>query len=267
MFHSLRIKPLAILALLGAGVLLSGCDDGPDSIKLDSGFTLGGYVFYNNGADAPAPTFVVADTPIPDFTVKVIEADGDEKSGLSDATGYYEVKGLKSGARQIEVSGTGYQTFLGPDFAVCGQELISVDDFIRCDIQPEETQFSGTLSVGGVVLQDGDVLTHGLENVSAQYTASTDTTIVITLNQAAGDANFGVASASMDDGTNPLIFTSLDATRTILTFSEVDINTLATQAATDTFGGVTLSVFAQRLTPIHGYVQSFSADIDILLVP
>jgi hypothetical protein len=255
-----------LLFLAGAILLLGGCspeDVGPTSVELDSGFTVGGYTYYDLGNDSGgSPTFVIKDKAVASATVSLTDPGGKVSSAISDAAGYYEIKGLNSGTYQVDVTATGYET---QEFT---QTLTTLDDFQTMHIRLQETRMTATVSWGSVsvVLRDGESRSHGIEGVSAQYNEAADGNITVTLSAA------GSISRSATIKTCPAAPTTIsataDSTNSILTFVNADVDTcVVPQSSTETLGNRDLDVSASRLTPLNSTLESFSAKLTFRVGP
>ena len=100
---------------------------------------------------------------------------------------------------------------------------------------------------------------NGVQGVSAEYTQATDTDITVTFSSPVLSRNTGGSDISPSG--------SLDATLTSFVFLEADINLTASVASP---GSTALSnnvilINAQRVTPIHGVVETFDAELDLLV--
>jgi len=270
------LKGLLAVSLIISWIgLAAGCADEstvttkekPFSVKPD----IGGFVFYdidNDGAYDPT-----TDVALQSVTVTLTVQDGTntKQTTTSNSLGVWSIANVDTGSYVISFALTGYES-ISAGFNVSSQNAGNVsNDFIDVpDVNLEETGLVATIGAPlSLDLNHGDSLQNGVDGLSASYGILADTSVIVTFSQAIVDLITDDINCDNLVGGGNLTNGTLDATNTILTFSESDINSCLDGDGdgspdtmdTDTFTNAQLTISADWITPINGSLKTFTADI------
>ena len=246
------------LALAVTGGIAAGCGggSGKSSRLEDVRFDVGGRVLY----------LMDPDRPLSGVLVTLTDVDGDTKTAETAENGLWTATNLPPGPWVERFELAGYEPverrfILSVDGA---NDIANVFEG-RPDALLQETLLRTTTAPFGVQVRDAETIRDGFER-TLQYSVTANGGIVITFDAAVIDAD-----ADLRDGeTASTIFASFDSVAGTLTFAESDIdgmNGSGLTTDTDTWTWHRIRIFADRVTPLNGELDTYFATLYFNAVP